>query len=116
MCELEDDLELRILEDDGLVAGLPPEAAAVVRGWCRQRACEALADLGPEQAARQTDRSISTARQLTEAVAELQAGEPRRWVLSRLNRICPDGEVALRILGDPRPIEERLSDLLSRIR
>ncbi|MBI2301178.1 MAG: hypothetical protein HYU66_19900 [Armatimonadetes bacterium] len=115
MCERRDDLEARILEDDGLVAGLSPEAAAVVRGWCRQRAFEALAALGPEQAVRQTDRSITTARQLTEAVVELQAGESRRWVLSRLNRICPDGEAALRILAEPRPIEDRLSDLLSRM-
>ena len=103
----------RVLEDEGLVAGLTEEAAGVVRAWCIEQALGLAERNGVECAAVAVDELVARARLLTEVVNELQSGVPERRVLARLGRLVPNGPQALSTLESARPLPERLREVLA---
>jgi hypothetical protein len=109
------DLVERVLEDDGLVEGLPPAAAHVVRNWCLQRVREIVDACGAEGAESRTDEVVARARTITQVVAELTQGRSSLWLAARLNRVVPDGAHALLALQAARPLEDRLTEVLAQV-
>lgn len=106
------DLMARIEEDDGLVAGLSPDAAEVVREWCRRRVNAMVTTPGPEDVYVRADRVVASARMLTDIVRALLEQGPSAWLSARLSKVVPDGDAAMRILLQPRPLAERLGEVL----
>lgn len=116
MTDWRDKIIQRIEEDEGLVAGLTPEAASAVRTWCRDRVAEAGDNLGPQVAADLADELVAKARMVTEVINELGSGEPSSWLAARLDRVLPDGATALEDLRASRPLEDRILSVLSHLR
>lgn len=115
MWQMREDLRERILEDDGLVAGLGPEAAAVVRHWCEERLSELSTTAGPEVALRWTEEVVARARRVTEVAVRLSEGRDPNQLAESLGRVLPDGQAALSTLREPRPLPDRLKDVLERM-
>ncbi|NUQ01788.1 MAG: hypothetical protein HUU35_18235 [Armatimonadetes bacterium] len=115
MCNGEQDLLERILEDEGLVAGLPLEASEAIRAWCVDRVSEAWRREGLAFASDYADELVAAARVVTEAFIELQTGVSARRIAARLGKVVADGEQALDTLTSARPLPERLRDVLDRV-
>ncbi len=110
------DWEQRLLEDDGLVAGLADEAAAAVKQWCLEQIRIARDGALPTVSDDFVDTLVEQVRVVTDVVDALERHGPSRWMANRLSRVVTDGERALRVLAEPRPIADRLRDVLSGLR
>ncbi len=106
----------RVLEDEGLVAGLSDEAAQVVRDWCLEQARRVEERNGSDCAAECLDDVVADARLITEVVHEISTGVAERTVLARLGRVVPNGTAALQTLASPRPLPDRLREVLAAVR
>lgn len=103
----------RVLEDDGLVAGLPPRAAAVVRGWCLSQVRDVIEHWGTDCAADWADQLVARVRTITDVVTSLPHEGPTPTLLCRLDCVVADRLSAWAELDSNGPLEQRLQSLLA---